>query len=54
MWGRSGGRASLTCLIASRDMMVVFSKMEPKRYFSVLGRYLETVKNRLIEGVKLR
>lgn len=54
MWGRSGETASLTCLIVSRDMMAVLSKMEPKQYFSVLGRYLEAVRNCLIEGLKLR
>ena len=54
MWGRGGERACLTCLIASRDMMAVLSKMEPKRYFSVLGRLLKIEKNCSIKRVKLR
>ena len=54
MWGRGGERASLTCLIASRDMMAVSSKMEPKQYFRVLRRYLKIEKNCSIKRVKLR
>ena len=54
MWGRGGERAPLTCLIASRDMMAVYSKMEPKQYFSVLGRYYEILKKCLVKGIQLR
>ena len=54
MWGRGEERASLTCLIASRDMMAVLSKMESKLFFSVLGRYLKIEKSFLTKGVKLR